>query len=272
MTFIIVCVIIHKVTKIGGREMILCAECGKKNKDDATVCKHCGYNPGALRNSAAWNYQNANYTSVPYQNMTASCYYDANGKAYNVKYDCVATPVGEETYDEYDDEETDNHQVLLYPYNPAAVQQSAPAQPPKKQSNAMAWVGYILALFIDILAWPFCLIAMVIAEKRGGAKKELCEGGMILTLLRLVTVLVLFLVWWGVSSFWPAFFAEYASWKGGVIKIILFGWPIVVGSIFYQCSAEDSGLEAAGRGYFYFSIAVALVGIFLLDVSKLPIF
>ena len=252
--------------------MILCAECGKKNKDDATVCKHCGYNPGALQNTAAWSYQNANYTSVPYQTASSAYYYDANGKAYNVKYDCVATPVGEEVQSDYDEGQTESQQVLLYPYNPATVQQNVSTQPKKQQKNTMAWIGYFLAMFIDILAWPFCLIGLSIANKRGGAKKELCEGGMSFTLLRLVSVLFLFLVWLGVSSFWPAFFAEYAAWKGGLIKIILFGWPIAVGSMFYQFSAEGSGLEAAGRGYFYFSIAVAVVGIFLLDVSQLPIF
>lgn len=251
--------------------MIVCAECGKKNKNNATVCKYCGYNPGALRDAAAWNYQNANYTNLPYQNNTPSCYYDSKGNAYNVKYDYVVTPVGQEQYEETEDEETENQQVLLYPYNPTIVQQTE-QQTPTKQSNPMAWVGYILAMFIDILAWPFCLIGMSMANKRGGAKKELCEGGMMFTLLRLITVLCVFLVWLAFYSFWPQFFAGYAPWKGGLVKIILFGWPIVVGSIFHQCSAENSGLEAAGRGYFYFSIALAVAGIFLLDASVLPIF
>lgn len=252
--------------------MIICAECGKKNKDNATVCKYCGYNPSALRDAAAWNYQNTNYTNVPYQNNTPSCYYDANGKAYNVKYDYVVTPIEQETYEDTEDGETENQQMLLYPYNPTVVQQQTTPQTTKKQSNPMAWVGYILAMFIDILAWPFCLIGMSIASKRGGAGKTLCEGGMMFTLLRLISALCLFLVWWAVSSFWPQFFSEYAAWKGGLVKIILFGWPVVIGSIFHQCSAEDSSLEAAGKGFFYFSIALAVVGVLLFDASILPIF
>ena len=268
--------------------MIQCAECGKSNKDNATVCKYCGYNPTALREASMSQYRNANYPNLPYQNSvnpyqsnmpyqnnnTQSCYYDAIGNAYNVKYDYVVTPVGGQSYgDDYEDE-MDNQQMMLYPYNPALVQQQQAQQPqtPTKQGNAMAWVGYILAMFIDILAWPFCLIGLSIASKRGGAKKNVCEGGMMFTLLRLVSALVIFLVWLGLSSFWPSFFENYASWKGGVVKIIFFGWPIVVGSIFMQTSAEDSGLELAAKGFFYLSIAIAVVGVFLLDPSTLPIF
>ena len=252
--------------------MILCAECGKKNKDNATVCKHCGYNPTALRDAAMLNYHNANYTNVPYQQPnTPSCYYDSNGRAYNVKYDYVVTPVGQEPDNEENCEESDTQQVLLYPYNPTETQQTIP-QTTDKQSNPMAWVGYIAAMFLDILAWPFCLLGLSTANKRGGAKKELCEGGMMFTLLRLVSALAIFLVWLGIYSFWPQFFDVYQPWKGGLAKVILFGWPIVIGSIFYQCAAEDSGLEAAGRGFFYFSIAVAVVGVFLLDAKILPIF
>ena len=254
--------------------MIQCAECGKKNKNDALVCKYCGYNPTALREAAMLKYRNAAYPSPSYQNTnTQSCYYDAKGNAYNVKYDYVVTPMGEETYDDDYEEETDNQQMMLYPYNPVtAQQQEQQTQTPVKQTNAMAWIGYILAMFIDILAWPFCLIGLSIASKRNGAKKNVCEGGMMFTLLRLVSALVIFLVWLGISLFWPQFFASYESWKGGLVKIILFGWPIVVGSIFARCSAEDSGLELAGKGFFYLSIAVAVVGIFLLDPSVLPIF
>lgn len=254
--------------------MILCAQCGKKNKDDATVCKYCGYNPGALQGGASWNYQNGNY-NVPYTNTNnnPSYYYDEKGNAYNVKYDYVVTPVGKDDDEETGDyDEVEQQQMALYPYNPTTVQQQSTTSAPKEQANAMAWVGYILALFIDILAWPFCLIGLSIAGKRGGAKRALCEGGMMLTLLRLITIAVLFLVWWGVSSFVPTFFVGFQPWKGALVKIILFGWPIVVGSIFSQASAEGSGLEAAGRGHFYFSIALAVVGLIFLDASILPIF
>ena len=249
--------------------MILCAECGKKNKDSATVCRHCGYNPGALQSTTSWGYQNGNY-ALPYTNDSPSRYYDEKGKAYHVKYDYVVTPVEEEADESYAYEEEDQ-QVSLYPYNPMAEQTTAQASP-KAQPNAMAWVAYILAMFFDILAWPFCWIGLAIANKRDGAKKKLCEGGMMFTLLRLVTALVLFLVWWGVSSFLPEFFVGITTLKAALVKIILFGWPVVVGSIFMHCSAEDSGLEAAGQGYFYFSIALAVVGIIFLDVSILPIF
>lgn len=227
------------------------------------------------------NYR-ANYNNLPYQPSyqqpyqqpsTPSCYYDSNGKAYNVKHNYVVTPVEEQYYEGADEDDTDDQQMLLYPYNPTMVQQQAQQpQTPTKSGNGMAWFAYILAMFIDILAWPFCLIGMSIANKRGGAKKELCEGGMMFTLLRLVTAAVIFLIWLALNSFWPQFFVGFALWKGGLVKLILFGWPIVIGSIFYRCSAEDSGLEAAGRGFFYFSIAVAVLGVFLLDPSILPIF
>jgi hypothetical protein len=257
--------------------MILCAQCGKKNKDNATVCKYCGYNPAALQGGMSWNYQNGNY-NVPYTNNgvssannNSSYYYDEKGNAYNVKYDYVVTPVGQNDEEEGNYEETEHQQMSLYPYNPTQVQQT-PVSVPQKQPNAMAWVGYILALFIDILAWPFCLIGLSIAGKRGGAKRALCEGGMMLTLLRLISVALLFLVWWGVSSFIPTFFVGFQPWKGAVVKIALFGWPILVGSIFSQAAPEGSGLEAAGRGHFYFSIALAVIGLIFLDASILPIF
>ena len=249
--------------------MILCAECGKKNKDSATVCRHCGYNPGALQSTTSWGYQNGNY-ALPYTNDSPSRYYDEKGKAYHVKYDYVVTPVEEETDESYAYEEEDQ-QVSLYPYNPMAEQTTAQASP-KAQPNAMAWVGYILAIFMDILAWPFCLIGLSIAKKRGGAKQALCTGGMWLTLLRLLTIAAWALVWWGVKSFLPEFFVGFQPWKGAVIKIILFGWPILIGSLFIQCTPADSGLEAAGRAYFYFSIVLAVVGVLVLDVSVLPIF
>lgn len=256
--------------------MIACAQCGKKNKDNATVCKYCGYNPGALQanSTPTWSYQNTAYPPMQYQppiQQGGQYYYDANGKAYNVRYDYKVTPVDED--DDEDDEEEGTQQMVLYPYNPLTQQQQQATKKEKpEQPNAMAWVGYILAMFFDILAWPFCWIGLAIANKRDGAKKKLCEGGMMFTLLRLVTALVLFLVWWGVSSFYPEFFVGITTLKAALVKIILFGWPVVVGSIFMHCSAEDSGLEAAGQGYFYFSIALAVVGIIFLDVSILPIF
>ena len=84
--------------------MIACAQCGKKNKDGATVCKYCGYNPSALQaNMMSWGYQNGAYTPVQYQQppqQTTQYYYDSDGKAYTIRYDCKATPVEE------DDEES----------------------------------------------------------------------------------------------------------------------------------------------------------------------
>ena len=255
--------------------MILCAQCGKKNKDDATVCKHCGYNPGALRaNANAWSYQNSAYPSMQYQQpmQQGGYYYDANGNAYNVRYDCKVTPV----YND-DEEEVENgtavQQMMLYPYNPTLYQQQqVEVQTEPEKPNAMAWVGYILAMFFDVLAWPFCWIGLAVANRRDGAKRGLCMGGMLFTLLRLLTALCLFLVWWGMNSFLPEFFVGMNSLKAAFVKMVLFGWPIAVGAIFAQTSAPDSGLGAAGRGYMYLSIAVAVVGIIFLDVSLLPIF
>ena len=253
--------------------MITCAECGKRNKDDATVCKYCGYNPTMLRNNAAWNYQNG-YPNMPYPAQppqpTNQYYYDASGQQYSVKYDYVVTPVGGEN-DYEDDEEEGTDKVMLYPYNPTVAQQPT-QEAPKKNTNPMAWVGYFLAMFIDILAWPFCLIGLAIAKKRGGVNKEVCEGGMMFTLMRLVTALVLFLVWLGVKSFIPQFFVGSANWKEALVKIVGFGWPVVVGSIFSQCGSEGSGLKLAGKGYFFFSIALAVAGVIFFDVSILPIF
>ena len=89
--------------------MIVCAQCGKKNKDNATVCKHCGYNPGALQaNTMSWNYQNGGYAPVQYQppmQQGAQYYYDADGKAYTVRYDYKVTPVDEDEEEDYEDEE-----------------------------------------------------------------------------------------------------------------------------------------------------------------------
>ena len=255
--------------------MSVCAQCGKKNKDNATVCKYCGYNPSALQqNNAAWGYQNGVYPPMQYQQpmpQTPQHYYDANGKAYTVRYDYKVTPVEEEE----DDEEEGTQQMTLYPYNPTLVQrQTQQTETPKKpqQKNGMAWVAYFLAMFFDILAWPFCWIGLAVASKRDGARKELCEGGMMFTLMRLVTVLFLYLIWWGMHTYMPSFFVGVEPWKEAIVKIMLFGWPIAVGLIFMDASAAESGLEAAGKGYFYFSIAVALLGIIFFDVTWLPIF
>ena len=79
--------------------MILCAQCGKKNKDGATVCKHCGYNPGALQMEMPWGYQGG-YMPMQYPQPMAQggpYYYDANGRAYTMRL----TPVDED----YDDED-----------------------------------------------------------------------------------------------------------------------------------------------------------------------
>ena len=251
--------------------MITCAQCGKKNKDDATVCKHCGYNPSAL-SAAAWSYQNTAYPAVTYPNTTPTtqCYYDENGTPYKVKYDYVVTRVDEDEDDEEEYEE-DVERTTLYPYNPTMVQQNV-VQEPVKKSNAMAWIGYFLAMFIDILAWPFCWIGLVIASKRGGANKEVCEAGMLFTLMRLVSAMFVFLVWWGVGSFFPEFFIGVESWKVALFKIVAFGWPVVVGSIFVGCAAEGTALRLAGKGFFYFSIAFALAGVIFFDVAWLPIF
>ena len=254
--------------------MIACAQCGKKSKDDATVCKYCGYNPSALQASnMQWGYQQGAYPSMQYQPPVQQGvqYYDANGKAYNVRYDYKVVPVDE---DEEEDEENGSQQMLLYPYNPTLVQQ--PTQPMEReraqQKNVMAWIGYILAMFVDILAWPFCLIGLAVAKKRDDANKEVCEGGMLFTLMRLVTALCLFLVWWGVSTYLPGFFVGAADWKVAVAKIVLFGWPVAVGSIFSELSADGSALKLAGKGYFYFSLIIAVVGIIFFDITLLPIF
>ena len=257
--------------------MIVCAQCGKKNKDNATECKYCGYNPSALQqNNATWGYQNSAYPPMQYQPpmmpQGGQQYYDANGKAYTVRYDYKVTPVEE---DDEDDEGEGTQKMTLYPYNPTLMQQQAQqTEAPKKpvQRNAMAWIAYVLAMFFDILAWPFCWIGLIVANKRDGARKELCEGGMMFTLMRLVTALCLFLVWWGMTTYMPSFFVGVEPWKEAIVKIILFGWPIAVGSIFMEASAPESGLEAAGKGYFYFSIAVALLGVIFFDVTWLPIF
>ena len=276
--------------------MIACAQCGKKNKDNATVCKYCGYNPSAFQiNTMSWGYQNGAYTPVQYQPpmpQGGQYYYDANGKAYNVRYDYKVTPV--EEMDE--DDEDDAQQMMLYPYNPTLGQpsmpqqaqmlptapymqgqmpQQAPSMPymqEPKPKNLMAWIGYILALFIDIFAWPVCFLGLAIASRRDGARKDLCIGGMLFTLLRVLSAGILFLLWWGISTYLPEFFASAEEWKLAVAKIIMFGWPVAIGSIFAELSAEDSAGRAAGKGFFYFSLAVAILGILFFDVSWLHLF
>lgn len=252
--------------------MITCAQCGKKNKDDATVCKHCGYNPTAL-SAAAWGYQNTAYPAVTYPNNTptAQYYYDEKGTPYKVKYDYVVTPVDADDDDDDEDEDDGFEKTTLYPYNPTMVQTNV-NQTPIEKKNAMAWIGYFLAMFIDILAWPFCWIGLAIAGKRDGSNKEVCEAGMLFTLMRLVSAIFLFLVWWGVSSFLPQFFVGAETWKVALVKIVMFGWPVVVGSIFVSCAAEGTALRLAGKGFFYFSIALALAGVIFFDVTWLPIF
>ena len=285
--------------------MIVCAQCGKKNKDNATECKYCGYNPSALQQSnAAWGYQNGAYPPMQYQppiQQTTQHYYDANGKAYNVRYDYKVTPVEE---DEEEEGEEGTQQMTLYPYNPTLVQQQ-PYKPSKargkqtqynpygqqsynslygqlyaqkekrqkpEQSNIMAWIAYFLAMFFDVLAWPFCWIGLAVASRRDGSRKELCNGGMLFTFLRVLSVLILGLLWWGTHTYLPEFFVGIEPWKEAVVKIVLFGWPIAIGSIFMGSAPSGSGLEAAGRGYFYFSIVLALLGIIFFDVTWLPIF
>ena len=117
--------------------MIVCAQCGKKNKDDATVCKYCGYNPSAVRtNNQAWSYQNAAYPPMPYQPpmQQGGCYYDANGKAYNVRYDCKVTPV-EEGEERKEEGTLQQQQMLLYPYNPTLMQMQQMQQPQTSQKT-----------------------------------------------------------------------------------------------------------------------------------------
>ena len=255
--------------------MIVCAQCGKKNKDNATVCKHCGYNPGALQaNTMSWNYQNGGYAPAQYQppmQQGAQYYYDANGKAYTVRYDYKVTPVDEED-DEDDYEEEDGQQMMLYPYNPTLVQQQTQAVKTPEQKNPMAWVGFILALFMDIFAWPFCAIGFLISRKREDAGREVCIGGMLLTLMRVLSVAILFLVWWGVKTYLPTFFEEMKEWKAAVAKIVLFGWPVAIGSIFTELSPDGSALKIAGRGHFLFSLVVAVAGIVFFDITWLPLF
>ena len=275
--------------------MIACAQCGKKSKDNATVCKYCGYNPSALQaNSMQWGYQQNAYPPMQYQPpmQQGGQYYDVNGKAYRVRYDYKVTPIEEDEEREGDDGE---QQMTLYPYNPTLGQpvmptqpQMAPMQPQMspmsampqmpqqikqpKPKNLMAWIGYILALFIDILAWPFCFIGIAIANRRDGARMDLCIGGMLFTLLRVLSAGILFGLWWAVNTYFPEFFASAEDWKLAISKIILFGWPVAIGSIFAELSAEDSAGKAAGKGFFYFSLAIAIVGVIFFDMTWLPIF
>ena len=88
--------------------MIVCAQCNKKNKDGATVCKYCGYNPSALQANPSWGYQNGGYPQAPYQPnapQSGQYYYDAEGRAYTVRYDYKVTPVEEEDDEEEGEEE-----------------------------------------------------------------------------------------------------------------------------------------------------------------------
>ena len=264
--------------------MITCAQCGKKSKDDATVCKHCGYNPSALQaNTMQWGYQQSAYPSMQYQPpmpQGGQYYYDANGKAYNVRYDYKVTPV--EEMDEGEEGDSGEQQMLLYPYNPtlgqpqvqtlAQSQMQQPVVQRSRQKNRMAWIGYILALFIDIFAWPFCVIGLTIAKKKDGANMDLCIGGMLFTLLRVISAAVLWLLWWVVNTYLPEFFASVEEWKLAISKIILFGWPVAIGSIFAELSAEGTPCKAAGKGFFYFSLVLAIVGIIFFDMSWLSIF
>jgi hypothetical protein len=273
LTFLKFYDILIRGNKKGGCDMIACAQCGKKNKNDATVCKYCGYNPSALQASTmSWGYQNGAYIPMQYQQpmrQGKQYYYDANGNAYSVQYDYKVTPVDED--DEEYEEDNGEQQMLLYPYNPTLVaQQTEETQPEEK--NLMAWIGYILALFFDILAWPFCIIGLAIAAKRDDAKRDLCIGGMLFTLLRLLTAGCLFLVWWGVSTYLPEFFIGASPLEMAFAKIILFGWPVAIGSTFMELSAEGTAGKAAGKGYFYFSLVIAIAGIIFFDMTWLPIF
>lgn len=275
--------------------MIACAQCGKKNKDNATVCKYCGYNPGALQaNTMSWGYQNGGYVQMPYQppmQQGAQYYYDANGKAYSVRYDYKVTPVED---DDEDDEDDGEQQMTLYPYNPMTTQQSFPQAMPQqmmyqmpqqsiqpmlqqdekidRSNNIVAWIGYILALFLDILAWPICFLGLFIANRRDDANKDLCIGGMLFTLLRVLSVAVLFLIWWAVNTYFPAFFVGAEKWKVAFVKMVLFGWPVAIGSIFAELSPDGSGAKAAGKGFFFLSLAIALAGLVFFDINWLPIF
>lgn len=254
--------------------MILCAQCGKKNKNGATQCKYCGYNPSALQaNTMSWTYQDGAYAPMQYQQATGQYYYDADGKAYNVRYDYKVVPVDDD-YDDDDDDEEDDQRVTLYPYNPMLMQKQQQAEEPTEyeEPNLVAWIGYILALFVDILSWPICLLGLLIAGKRDGAKRELCIGGMMFTLLRVLSAAMLLLVWWVVSTYIPSFFATAEEWKMALVKMIFFGWPVAIGSIFNELSPEGSAGKAAGQGFFYFSLAVAVLGILFFDVSWLHLF
>ena len=273
LTFFTLYAILIRGNKKGGRDMITCAQCGKKNKNDATVCKYCGYNPSALQaNTMSWGYQNGAYAPVQYQQpmqQGKQYYYDANGRAYNVRYDYTVTPVDED--DEEEEENDGQQQMLLYPYNPTLVTPQEEETEPEER-NLMAWIGYILALFFDVLAWPFCIIGLIVAHHRDGARKDLCIGGMLFTLLRLLSVGCLFLVWWAVSTYLPELLVGAEEWKLAIAKIILFGWPVAIGSMFMDLSAEGSAGKAAGKGHFYLSLVVAIAGIIFFDMAWLPIF
>ena len=78
----------------------------------------------------------------------------------------------------------------------------------------------------------------------------------------------MFLVWWAVSTYLPELLVGAEEWKLAVAKIILFGWPVAIGSMFMELSAEGSAGKAAGKGHFYLSLVVAIAGIIFLLVAK----
>ena len=141
-----------------------------------------------------------------------------------------------------------------------------------RSNNIVAWIGYILAMFLDILAWPICFLGLFIANRRDDANKDLCIGGMLFTILRILSVGVLFLIWWAVNTYLPGFFVGADKLKVAFTKMILFGWPVAIGSIFAELSPDGSGAKAAGKGFFFLSIAVAVAGLIFFDMNWLPIF
>ena len=112
----------------------------------------------------------------------------------------------------------------------------------------------------------------MIAKKKDGANMDLCIGGMLFTLLRVLSAAVLLLLWWLVNTYLPEFFASAEEWKLAVSKIILFGWPVAIGSIFAELSAEETPCKAAGKGFFCLSLVLAIVGIIFFEMAWLPIF
>ena len=252
--------------------MIVCAQCNKKNKDGATVCKYCGYNPSALQANPSWGYQNGGYPQAPYQPnapQSGQYYYDAEGRAYTVRYDYKVTPVEEED-DEEEGEEEDR--MTLYPYNPTLTGQQT-TKKETKEKNTIAWVGYFCAMLLDVLAWPLCFIGLGVARKNEDEEsEEVCKAGLLFTLLRVLSALCLLLVWWGVKTYLPSFFVGVAEWKLAISKIVFFGWPVAMGSIFAEIFIKESSYHIAGKGFFFFSLVVAVLGIIFFDMTWLPIF